>query len=143
MEIYLGFYCHRCALELGLLENVFISDPLQSPYQYEKFKKHTALSTSYSLQSVFGSTSTGDYADYVVRAGSSGALEIDRRGRRNLIVLATSPTGVEYRGGLKRAMADSVKVVLSSAADQVHAFPFLFSNARVERCANCGTGLST
>ncbi len=137
------YYCHLCALGLGLLQNVFTSDPLQSPYQYGKFQKHTELSTSYSLQSVFGSTSTGEYADYVVRAGSSGAVEIDDRGRRNLIVLATSPTGVEYRHGVKRATADAVKVVLSSAADQVHAFPFSFSNAHTERCLNCGAALST
>ena len=51
-------------------------------------------------KAVFNSTSMGRYADYIVNAGVSGAGEIDRFGRRNMVCLPeTGPaltTGTEY-----------------------------------------------
>src|SRR5712691_8109691 len=37
----MAYYCRSCARKLGLLENVYTSDPLQSEYQWGKFLKHT------------------------------------------------------------------------------------------------------
>jgi hypothetical protein len=45
-------YCHRCAAALGYLQDMYTSDPLQSPYQLEKFIKHTVPLT-HPFASVF------------------------------------------------------------------------------------------
>src|SRR5262245_12080078 len=91
-------YCHRCATRRGYLQNVYTSDPLQSSYQLDKFIKHT-LPLSHPSTSVFNSTSTGKYANYVVDATASGAVELDARGRRNFVWLAGHPTGFSYMDG--------------------------------------------
>src|SRR5882724_1652813 len=92
------YYCHRCAARLGYLQDVYTSDPLQSPYQLVKFMKHI-LPLSHQSASVFNSTSSGDYANYVVDAGASGAVELDAQGRRNIILIAGRPTGFSYVAG--------------------------------------------
>ncbi len=81
-------YCHRCGVSLGLLNDVYTSEPLGTTYQLAKFMKHTVPSVLYEAVSVFESTSTGRYERYVVDAGASGAIEIDDRGRRNISWLA-------------------------------------------------------
>jgi hypothetical protein len=81
---------------------VYTSDPLQSQYQLDKFIKHT-LPLSHPSASVFKSTSTGDYANYVVGAAASGAVELDAYDRRNFIWLAGRPTGFSYKDGARLA----------------------------------------
>lgn len=131
-------YCHPCAARLGHLQDVYTSDPLQTEYQLEKFVKHT-IPPSHPCWSVFNSTSTGDYANYVVATAASGTVELDARGRRNIIWLAGQPTGFAYdKDGALVGPTDGVKVVLSSEATRVHAFPVNTSNLATQVCASCG-----
>ena len=134
-------YCHPCAAKVGYLQNVYTSEPLQSQYQLGKFMKHTLA--SYGHSSVFNSTSTGDYANYVVDAAASGAVEVDARGRRNFIWIAGRPTGFSYRDGALVGPTDGVKVVLSSEAGKVHAFPVDTANLTTKVCASCGGLVAT
>lgn len=136
------YYCHRCAARLGYLQDVYTSDPLQSQYQLGKFMKHT-LPPSHPSASVFNSTSTGDYANYVVDAAASGAVELDAYGRRNIIWIAGRPTGFSYKGGALVGPTDGVKLVLSSEATKVHAFPVNASSLVTHVCASCGGLVST
>ena len=136
------YYCHPCAAQRGYLQNVYTSDPLQSQYQLDKFMKHT-LPPSHPFSSVFNSTSTGDYADYVVNTAASGAVEIDARGRRNIIWVAGRPTGFAYSGGALVGPTDGVKVVLSSEATKVHAFPVDMTTLATQKCESCGGPVST
>ena len=136
------YYCHRCAGRLGLLQDVYTSDPLQSQYQLGKFIKHT-LPFSHPSASVFNSTSTGDYADYVVNAAASGAVEIDAQGRRNIIWIAGRPTGFNLQNGVLVGPTDAVKMVLSSEATKVHAFPVSSKSLETHVCASCGALVST
>ncbi len=53
------YYCHPCSAQLGYLQDVYTSDPLQSQYQLDKFIKHT-VPLFHPSASVFNSTSTGD-----------------------------------------------------------------------------------
>ncbi len=131
------YYCHQCGASLGHLENVYTSDPLQSSYQLEKFVKHTVPGL-HGDASVFDSTSTGPYADYVVSAGASGVVEIDDRGRRNIIWLAGRQTGFDYRNGVLVGPTDGVKVVLSSEAAKIHAFPVDATALTSRQCVSCG-----
>ena len=131
------YYCRSCDRELGLLENVYTSDPLQSEYQWGKFLKHTVAGVLPD-SSVFNSTSTGRYAYYIVNTGASGAVEIDCRGRRNIVLLAGQPTGFEYRNGILVGPTDGVKMVLSSGPAKVHAFPVSAAALTTKPCARCG-----
>jgi hypothetical protein len=121
---------------------VYTSDPLQSPYQLDKFIKHT-VPLSHPSASIFNSTSTGEYASYVVDAAASGAVELDAYGRRNFIWLAGRPTGFSYKDGALVEPTDGVKVVLSSEATRVHAFPVKAANLVTRMCASCGGLIST
>lgn len=138
----MSYYCHRCAARLGYLQDVYTSDPLQSQYQLDKFIKHT-VPLSHPSASVFDSTSTGEYASYVVDAAASGAVELDVYGRRNFIWLAGRPTGFSYKDGALVGPTDGVKVVLSSEATRVHAFPVKAANLVTRMCASCGGLAST
>lgn len=134
------YYCHPCAVHLGHLSNVFTSDPLQSTYQLDKFAKHTLLASD---ASVFNSTSTGPYGDYIVNAGASGVVEFDEKNRRNIILLAGKPTGFDYRVGQLIGPVNGVKVVLSSDDKLVHAFPVSVTGLTTTRCARCYGLIST
>ncbi len=135
-------YCHRCAVRLGFLQDAYTSDPLQSQYQLGKFVKHT-LPPSHPFASVFNSTSTGDYAGYVVNTAASGAVEIDGHGRRNIIWIAGRPTGFSLQNGALVGPTDGVKLVLSSEATRVHAFPVSSTSLATSACASCGGLIST
>jgi len=136
------YYCHPCAMRLGFVQDVYTSDPLQSEYQLDKFIKHT-VPLSHPFASVFNSTSTGDYAAYVVDAAASGAVEFDAQGRRNLIWIAGRPTGFRFQNGVLVGPTDGVKVVLSSEATRVHAFPVSSTSLETHICASCGGLVST
>jgi len=138
----MSYYCHRCSAQLGYLQDVYTSDPLQSQYQLDKFIKHT-LPLSHPSASVFNSTSTGDYANYVVDAAASGVVELDAQGRRNFIWLAGRPTGFSYKNGALIGPTDGVKVVLSSDATKVHPFPVTAAHLVTRTCARCGGVVST
>jgi hypothetical protein len=135
-------YCHRCAAALGYLQDMYTSDPLRSPYQLEKFIKHTVPLT-HPFASVFNSTSTGQYANYVVDTAASGAVELDARGRRNFIWLAGHPTGFSYRDGVLIGPTDGVKLVLSSEETRAHAFPVRAAELVTRMCTRCGGLVST
>ena len=136
------YYCHRCAARLGFLQDVYTSDPLQTQYQLDKCVKHT-LPISYPFASVFNSTSTGDYGSYVVNAAASGAIEFDGQERRNIIWLAGKQTGFNFEGGRLVGPTDGVKVVLSSDATRVHAFPVSSTSLTTHNCASCSGLVST
>ena len=138
----MSHYCHRCAVRLGHLQDVYTSDPLQSAYQLDKFIKHT-VPLIHPSASVFNGTSTGEYADYVVNTAASGSVEVDALGRRNFIWLAGHPTGFSYMNGILVGPTDGVKVVLSSEATRVHAFPVKSSDLVTGTCASCGGLVST
>ena len=138
----MSYYCHRCAARLGYLQNVYTSGPLQSPYPLDKFIKHT-LPLSHPFASVFNSTITGDYANYVVDTAASGAVELDAQGRQNFVWLAGYPTGFRYKDGALVGPTDGVKVVLSSDPTKVHAFPVKAAKLVTRLCASCGGLVST
>ena len=138
----MSHYCHRCAAQSGYLQDVYTSEPLQSQYQLHKFMKHT-IPSSHPFSSIFSSTSTNDYASYIVTTANSGSVEIDSRGRRNIIWVAGRPTGFSYVGGVLSGPTDGVKVVLSSEATKVHAFPVNTASLKTEQCAQCGVLVST
>jgi hypothetical protein len=132
-------YHHACAVIIGVFENVYTSNPFGSTQQLDKFVKHCDPDSprAHEHVSIFNSTSASDYAGWLVKAGESGAVEFDAQGRRNIIVIASAPTGMTYRQGVPIKVTDSVKVVLSSNPLAVHAFPIDAANLVTRPCTRC------
>ena len=121
---------------------MYTSGLLQSQYQLDKFVKHT-LPLSHPFASVFNTSGTGDYGNYVVNTAASGAVEFDAQGRRNIIWVAGRATGYSFQNGVLVGPTDGVKVVLSSDANKVHAFPVSSTSLATHNCAACGGLIST
>jgi hypothetical protein len=121
------------------MRSIYTSAPLSTSYQLVKFVKHTVPDSGYAVQSVFESTSTAAYANYICNASAAGAVEYDVHRRRNIIWVAGLPVGFEFRDGVLVRPQDAVKVVLSSETARIHAYPQASSDFSLARCANCGT----
>lgn len=96
------------------------------------------LNPHIEVQSVFDSSSTQAYAGFLVGALAAGSVEIDDRGSTNVIWAAGLPTGFLFRNGFLVQPQDAVKVVLSSNASKVHAYPANSTNFLGVTCSRCG-----
>lgn len=117
------YYCHSCANENGLIPNLPLGKVVQTPYQYKKHQKHISPNSTYAIQSVFTDPSTSVYAGYIINAMLDGAVEVDDKGKINIIWCAGRQTGFRYESGELIRPTDAIKVVLSSDTGLVHAFP--------------------
>ena len=136
------YYCHSCASSMGALGNVCSSRPFSSPYQLEKYLKHTVPASSYSYQSVFDNTATTQYREAIVNAACAGAVEYDDRGRKNLIYVASKGRiGCSFRNGVFVRSNDTIKVVLSSDPARAHAFTESSTQFSTALCENCGASI--
>lgn len=136
------WYCHTCAAKLGKIHSP-PSNLTGSSEQLEKFYKHTQPTGSYGINSVFDNPSYDKYADYIVDACCSGSVEVDSRGRTNIVWLAGERTGVTIVNNKPHCVCDAVKVVLSGKAHRVHAFPTGSQVAAVQTCCECGAPIAT
>ncbi len=102
--------------------------------------KHTAPSASavYPINSVFNDSTYQSYENHIVNAAASGFLEIDDKGRKNIIWFAGSQIGVEYHNGVFVTPTDGVKLVLSEDDNRLHAFSIGSSPLQSASCAFCG-----
>ena len=132
------YYCNECARILGELESFDAGSVLGTTYQQDKFSKHTVPSTSYPLASVWLDPSTSAYEAHIVSAATSGSLEIDEHGRKNLIVFAGRTVGALYANGRFVLDQNSVKVVRYSESGEIHAYPIGSAGANRAVCVRCG-----
>jgi len=102
--------------------------------------KHTAPCSSaiYPINSVFKDPTYETYENHIVNAAASGFLEIDDRGRKNIIWFAGSQIGVEYNDSVFVAPTDGVKLVLPEDENKIHAFSIGSSPMQSTTCASCG-----
>ena len=135
------YYCHKCGVEQHGFGNVSTGLLLDSTYQLGKFMKHTIPSTGYNLASVFNDPSTQAYERYMVNTLASGCYEIDDQGRRNIIWVAGSPIGAQYRKGEYELSENSVKVVLSTDPQRIHAYPISSTSISTGFCSDCSTSV--
>lgn len=110
---------------------------LQTAYQRDKHQKHTQISTSEALQSIFADPSTTAIRPYVEAALSSGAMEVDDRGRINFYATSTGTAGFRYEWGVPIEEQDAVKVVLSTDSGRRHEFPESLHRLGGAICAQC------
>ena len=131
------YYCNACGVRRNLVRRP-PDDLINTTYQLDKFIKHTVLDPAHRLVSTFNSTSTGEYSDLVIKAVNAGSVEIDDRGRTNIICRAFRPTGHRYKSGQFVRVQTSVCVVLTSSTGEIHAFPDDEARFANRTCADCG-----
>jgi hypothetical protein len=138
-----SYYCTQCRISGSLIRPASPSSLIDTPYQVDKFSKHTAHSASavYSINSVFDDPTYQTYQNYVMNAVASGFLEMDERGRKNIIRFAGSQIGKEYHNGMFTAPTEGVKLVLPEDENKLHAFSIGSSPLRTAPCASCGRSI--
>ena len=139
------YYCHECAINLGLISGVK-PEPLNltgSSYLFQKFEKHTQIPTGSGIISIYSDPTYATYRDYTISGYFSGSLEIDDRNRKNLIWYAGKDVGVTYLDGKFQFPTDAVKVVLSENTASLHSFPVNSQNYSSASCSNCGRNILT
>lgn len=132
------YYCHHCAAKRNYLAPFHTTSLLDTPYQLVNYMKHTVPDATYKIQSVFSSTSTEAFADYVVNSSLAGSVEIDDLGRKNIIWSAGKDIGFRYEQGFLIHPEDVVKVVLSTDSGRVHAYSQSSTQFDEARCVDCG-----
>ncbi len=132
------YYCHSCAGEMGLMNPASPLSLTGTDYQLGKFIKHTDPTGTYPINSVFGDTDYGTYENYVVSSAGSGFLELDDRGRRNIVWVAGKTIGATYKNGIYTYPDDAVRIVLHDNQWKIHAFPTLSDKVQSKRCKRCG-----
>lgn len=134
------YYCHICAIEQNLY-NPIEPDKLSltsSQYQLEKFIKHTAPTDWSGLISVYNNPDYNIVKDYTINTSASGSVEVDIRGRLNIIYYANRDIGVTYNNGIFITTADTIKVVCHGNTLKIHSFPvdsFIYER---KKCIICG-----
>ena len=137
------YFCYQCAIANNLVSPVEV-DTLNltgSSYQLEKFIKHTSPPTGSGYITVFDDPTYKNYRNYIVTGTISGMLEIDDRGRKNLLWYGGEQTGFQYIGGRYIAPVSGVKIVLSENSERLHAYPVEGVSGLILTCASCGEPL--
>jgi len=132
------YYCHNCALNEGVLRPSMPASLSGTEYQLEKFIKHTTPTGIEPVNSIFANPTFAAYRDYLVTAVASGCVQIDDRGRTNVVWAAGAAVGYTYRNGVFSTTASGVKVVLHDNEFKVHGFPAGSSNLACRICCRCG-----
>jgi hypothetical protein len=112
-------------------------DLARTQYQLQKFIKHTTPENLAGLVSVFENPTYKQYKVYTVNTSASGSVEIDDRGRTNVVWYAGNDIGITYQNGSFVTTSDTVKVVLHSNAYKIHSFPvdsFVYEKKKCEKC---------
>ena len=140
------YYCRSCAIANGFIDRSLLPtiNATGSPYQLDKFLKHTQ--TGYYAKgavSLFSDPSYDTYQGYIISASLSGCLEIDDKNRRNLVLWAGKQIGVYYdpvTGGVVYPES-GVRVALHHDTGSFHAFSCNPTGFISSSCAICGCPL--
>jgi len=132
------YYCHGCAADRGNLVSIQTGSLLDTDYQLGRYMKHTVPDPKYNVQSVFQSASTQAYEDYIVSSSLSGSVQVDGRGRKNIIWAAGREIGFRCENGVLQHPEDVVKVVLSTDSGKIHAYSQSSTQFSGSCCTDCG-----
>jgi hypothetical protein len=113
-----------------------------TPYQLGKYCKHTIPASLANFNIVFTSPASRTYHDFLVTTVAFGHLQVDDRGRCNVVWVASRQTGISLQVGQFLGSTDGVKVVLPHDDNRIHAFPIPSSEVLSAVCAACGKALS-
>lgn len=133
------YFCHDCGIVNGTLQPVDPDTLTDSQYKLAKYLKHTVPASLQGYNTVFTLLPSSEvYRDYIVTAVASGHIQVDDRGRTNVVWVASRDIGIALHNGLFSGSTDAVKVVLHTIQNAVHAFPFNSSELKTAACKTCG-----
>ncbi len=135
------YYCHNCAVETEILIPLEPVDLNLSgtPYQLNKYLKHTAPTNMDGFISVFDDPTYDKYENWCITASLSGCVEVDDSSRINVIYYAGYDIGITFNSGIPVCCGDTVKLVLHQNEDKVHGYPVLSgATMAVTHCTHCG-----
>jgi hypothetical protein len=136
------FYCRNCADKLGLLSGVQPVTTAPSTYQYDKAVKHTRpTALTPGKHSVLDSGSTADYQAFEQQTFEGGSLEVEKPGKRALILQTTGPIATRYQDDTRVGAADLCRRVLSTESAKAHLYFDSSTNYAGLQCAQCSTSL--
>ena len=131
------YYCHECAIKRGMLNNeIGDFNPTGTQYQLEKFYKHTVPTKHSDMVSFFDMSDNKKYKDYFLNTLASGSVEIDDKGRKNIVWVAEKEQGYRFTDG-KITGDDGVKVVLADDPEKIHAYPTGSADLSTKKCEIC------
>src|SRR5581483_4455446 len=93
------YYCYPCRAMLGYSRDLPTGPLLAADYQRRKHDKHSVISTSEPLQSIFADASTSAVRPYVEDALLRGPMKIDDQNRVNFYSTSTGTVGFRYEFG--------------------------------------------
>jgi len=134
------YFCHECSQKLGYLDSIPLTANLTgSQYQVGKFFKHTVSSITSDYISVFNSKDYDAYKNYVINTAASGSVQIDVKGRINVIFYAGQQTGYSVKdGNVIYPQLEGVKLVKTDARDEMHCYPIKMDTLNVVTCSVAG-----
>jgi hypothetical protein len=135
------YLCHSCAPARGHPRPAAPVALTVTSYQLGKYLKHTIQSSEAAYNTVFTLPASETYRDSLVETVAFGHLQIDDRGRRNLILVTPRQTGDALQGGHILGPTDGVKVVYPYDYNLIHGFPIRSSELLSPKCAACGKAL--
>ena len=132
------YYCINCAIATGKYKPAIPALLTHTQYQLEKYVKHTSPTSAYSFNTVFTSPSSYTYHHYIVTAVASGSVQVDTRGRINIVWVASEQTGLLFQGTTLVGPTEAVKVVFHDDRNRIHGFPISTSQLNITSCTACG-----
>ena len=138
-----AYYCHFCALRQNLYVPIdsTVIDLTGTPYQFDKYIKHTMPNIYSNILSIFNTPDYNMYLDYTVNSSLSGCVEIDNQSRMNIIYYAGHHTGMTFKNGKYYCADDSVKVVYPYDPIKIHSFPVNIQLQYIDKCIICGSDI--
>jgi hypothetical protein len=131
-------YCHRCAINRGVIVPCNPTTLSGNQYQLDKYLKHTAPTSAYPINGIFDDPSYNTYKDYVITTLASGTVSQQDNGRINMNWIAGSRIGVQIENGKPILDTDTITVVFADDDSRIHAFPTRSDKIRMENCCICG-----
>lgn len=135
----MDIFCINCAMNRGCYRPAIPENLFHSEYQLDKYIKHTTPTSDYNFNSIFTNPSTSVYKDYIVSCVSSGYVQIDERGRLNIVWVASNHAGISYKHGNFFSENDAIKVVFHDNEFKIHGFPIMSSGIIAKKCQICGS----
>lgn len=133
------YYCHDCAEINGTLRPPPDGHRLtENSYKLEKYIKHTIPSSCSGYKTVFTGVSSETYQNCIVTAVSSGHVQIDKKGRTNIVWVGSEYTGIALSGGAFVGRTNAVKVVCHSDTNKIHGYPIFADELKLKKCLQCG-----
>lgn len=131
------YFCQSCAIGAGVFFPPSFGPLTGTSYQHDKYVKHTAVTSTLGLNSVFTGPGSQCYAAAIDSALRLGFVERDHRSRISIVWPASRNIGFITRNGTLTRSADAVRVVLPNDPLKIHGFA-VCSSFTATACHSCG-----